>query len=722
MKRMLSIFFAFSLAMLLPLSISAQSPQANNLVDIALNGQEVTVDGNLNDWNDAQFVFMSQDSPFFLQLTNGQPVQGVPESPADFSAFVALKMTSDALYIGARVRDEGIPLYGAPATPNLSFDFDHISVYLGLYDIGNRPGSPHLEGPTGALGNFQFINPVTQERFDANRHYRIGPGTDDTESTLGPDYQLLLRALEHNPASFNSREHTYSGAYVDTTIGGTTAAVKLWANERGYDVEWRIPFESLAGNIAKGSGAFSQFEWPLFTPSHGMVIPFDVDVTDRDQETGLNTYLRMGQYPSLWRDSHRFGMRGRIVDLSQAAFDAPSNSYYIDYKTVQNVEVDGDMSDWADAAFYGNSQDHPHFLQLTNNQPVQGVPQSPADFSYYYAMKMDDENLYVGLIVRDEGTPMIETPDTPNLAFNHDHLSVYLGLFDIGERASSPHIEGGSPDAPANFNFIHPTIADSTFENDLRHYRIRPGSDNTESTLGPDYQLLIRALPHNPATFNSRAHTYNGAMVDTTIAGTVAAGAYFDDETGYFLEWKIPFSSLAGKIARTQGRFHDFEWPLFVPEPGMTIVFDADVTDSDAGDRGLNRFIRIGRYPALWRDSHRFGMRGKIIEGGLVSTSIEDGITNRGQNELPVTIELGQNYPNPFNPTTTIRYALPEATQVRLSVFNLLGQEVAILVNGMRPAGISTVNFDASNLSSGVYIYRLTDGTQTITRKLLLVK
>lgn len=721
MKRMLQTLFALCIFVTLPLSLFAQSSQAHNLVDIALNGQEVTVDGTLTDWNDAQFVFMSQDSPFFLQITNGNPVQGVPESPADFSAFVALKMTSDALYIAARVRDEGIPLYGAPATPNLAFDFDHISVYLGLYDIGNRTGSPHLEGPTGD-SNFQFINPDTQERFDANRHYRIRPGSDNTQSTLGPDYQLLLRALEHDPASFNSREHTYSGAYVDTTVGGTTAAVVLWSNERGYDVEWRIPFESLAGKIAKGSGSFADFEWPLFEPAHGMIIPFDVDVTDRDQEAGLNTYLRMGQYPGLWRDAHRFGMRGRIIDLAQDDFDTPNSSYYVDYKTVQNVEVDGDMSDWADAAFYGNSQDHPHFLQLTNNLPVQGVPQSPADFSYYYGMKMDDENLYVGLIVRDEGTPMVETPSTPNLAFNFDHLSLYLGLFDIGERAGSPHIEGGSGGSVPNFRFIHPTIADSTFENDMRHYRIKPGSDDTESTLGPDFQLLLRNLPHDPATFNSREHTYNGALVDTTVANTVAAGAYFDDETGYFMEWKIPFASLAGKIARTQGRFKDFEWPLFAPEPGMTIVFDADVTDFDEGDRGLNRFMRLGRYPALWRDSHRFGIRGKIIEGGQVPTSIEDGLTDRGQNELPVAIELGQNYPNPFNPTTTIRYALPEAAQVRLSVFNLLGQEVAVLVNGTRPAGISTANFDASNLSSGVYIYRLTDGSQTITRKLLLVK
>jgi hypothetical protein len=703
-------------------SLNAQGAQANNLVDIALNGIPVTVDGNLADWNDAHFIFLSQDSPFFLQITNGQPVQGVPQSPADFSAFVALKMTNEALYVAARVRDEGVPLYGAPATPNLAFDFDHISVYLGLYDIGSRAASPHIEGTNPeAPSNFQFINPINGERFDANRHYRIGPGTDDTQSTLGPDYQLLLRAIEHNPATFDSRSHTYSGAYVDTTIGGTTAAVVLWANERGYDVEWRIPFASLAGKISR-TGPFSDFEWPLFEPAHDMIIPFDIDVTDRDVPQGLNTYLRAGRYPSLWRDSHRFDMRGRIVDVSIATHDQPNTSYYIDYKTMQNVTVDGDMSDWADAMFYGNSQDHPHFLQITNNSPVQGIPQSPADFSYYYAMKMDDENLYVGLIVRDEGTPMIATPALPNLSFAYDHLSVYLGLFDIGDLPGSPHIEGNSPSAVSNFRFIHPTIPDSTFENELRHYRIRPGSDNTQSTLGPDYQLLLRNLPHDPTTFNSRAHTYNGAHVDTTIAGTVAAGAYFDDEKGYFIEWKIPFTSLAGNIARTQGRFRDFDWPLFVPEPGMTIVFDADVTDLDEGDRGNNRFMRLGRYPALWRDSHNFGMRGKIIENGLPATSITYEPFGRDEAERPTSIQLNQNYPNPFNPSTTIRFALPESAPVRLSVFNMIGQEVAVLVNGVQQAGVSTVTFDASNLSSGIYIYRLSNGVETVTRKMLLIK
>ncbi len=720
-----SILCAF-LAVCLIGSVSsavAQTPQASTLVDIPLNGIPVVVDGNLEDWDDAHFVFLSQDSPFFLQITNNQPVQGVPFSPDDFSAFVALKMTNDAIYVAARVRDEGVPLFPTPATPNLAFDYDHLSLYLGLYDIGDRAKSPHVEGTNpAATTNFMHLNPAfADSMFESNRHYRIGPGLDNTTSTLGADYQLLLRALEHDPASFDSRAHTYNGAYVDTTIPGTTAAVVLWDDEKGYNIEWRIPFASLAGKISRQQSLFRDFEWPLFVPQHNMTIVFDVDVTDRDQEAGLNTYLRAGRYPSLWRDSHNFGMRGRIVDLSQHDYDRPNSKYYIDYKPVQNVTIDADMSDWADAMFYGNSQDHPHFMQITNNQPVQGIPSGPADFSYYYAMKMDDDNLYVGLIVRDEGTPMILTPATPNLAFTYDHLSVYLGLFDLGNRGKSPHIEGTSPGS-TNFNHLNPAFPDSSFEAN-RHYRIGPGLDDTESTLGPDFQLLIRALEHDPATFDSRAHTYNGAYVDTTIPGTVAAGRLWDDENGYFLEWKIPFSSLSGQISKRQSPFRDFSWPHFTPEVGATIVFDADVTDLDDGDRGNNRFMRIGRYPSLWRDSHNFGMRGQIIQNGTVSpVSIDFDDIAGGTGELPTSIGLSQNYPNPFNPSTTIRYELPVSANVRLSVYNMLGQEVAVLVNGVRPSGVSTVQFDASNLSSGIYVYRLTSGTETITRKMLLVK
>jgi hypothetical protein len=86
------------------------------------------------------------------------------------------------------------------------------------------------------------------------------------------------------------------------------------------------------------------------------------------------------------------------------------------------------------------------------------------------------------------------------------------------------------------------------------------------------------------------------------------------------------------------------------------------------------------------------------------------------------TYRLEQNYPNPFNPTTNITYVLPKAENVSLKVYDVLGREVATLVNEVKPAGAYTVPFNASNLASGVYFYKLQAGSFVQTKKMMLVK
>jgi hypothetical protein len=98
------------------------------------------------------------------------------------------------------------------------------------------------------------------------------------------------------------------------------------------------------------------------------------------------------------------------------------------------------------------------------------------------------------------------------------------------------------------------------------------------------------------------------------------------------------------------------------------------------------------------------------------------GVERKNFSSLPKEIILSQNYPNPFNPSTTIRYQLPTKSNVRLEVFNILGQCVATLVNTEQQAGNYQVPFDATALSSGMYFYRITIGIYVKSCKMMLIR
>ncbi len=105
-----------------------------------------------------------------------------------------------------------------------------------------------------------------------------------------------------------------------------------------------------------------------------------------------------------------------------------------------------------------------------------------------------------------------------------------------------------------------------------------------------------------------------------------------------------------------------------------------------------------------------------------LGSPITVGVDNTNNNSIPTVYSLNQNYPNPFNPTTTIEFALPMSGNVNLAVYDILGRKVADLVNGNLTAGYHTINFNASDLSSGVYFYRIEAGDFVSVKKLMLLK
>ena len=115
------------------------------------------------------------------------------------------------------------------------------------------------------------------------------------------------------------------------------------------------------------------------------------------------------------------------------------------------------------------------------------------------------------------------------------------------------------------------------------------------------------------------------------------------------------------------------------------------------------------------------------IDGIIDDTlSIANQITNinndLGELNLPSTFHLSQNYPNPFNPSTTIQYTVPQRSIVTLKIYDILGNEIATAVNEEKERGFYSINFDASRLASGMYLYRLEAGSFVQTKKMILLK
>jgi hypothetical protein len=183
--------------------------------------------------------------------------------------------------------------------------------------------------------------------------------------------------------------------------------------------------------------------------------------------------------------------------------------------------------------------------------------------------------------------------------------------------------------------------------------------------------------------------------------------------------WVKKANSGSGYVAIEASNDGGATWTR-LKEPFFSGATYTNVTASLQNYRQANVLVRIGGYSPSG-DTYYFDDITIADSTGWSAVDDLNGIT-------PTDFELSQNYPNPFNPSTTIRYAVPNESKVSISVFNLLGQEVATLVNDVKAAGYHEVVFNASDLSSGVYLYRISAVSSvgskefTSTKKFILLK
>ncbi len=201
---------------------------------------------------------------------------------------------------------------------------------------------------------------------------------------------------------------------------------------------------------------------------------------------------------------------------------------------------------------------------------------------------------------------------------------------------------------------------------------------------------------------------------DTILfAGNIHAGLYRSTDKGKnWVQLKNEFYGAHGE-----------EFPLKILDInsiGYTyayLPFEGFLRSTDLGETWILLNTWVGNALAFDKDDYLFTvLNGVYVSNISTATSVEEEINS------PDQFKLYQNYPNPFNPGTTFEFYIPQRNFVSLKVFDVIGNEIAVLVNEEKSAGKHTINFDASDLSSGVYFYRLTAGNFIQTKKMLLLK
>lgn len=262
--------------------------------------------------------------------------------------------------------------------------------------------------------------------------------------------------------------------------------------------------------------------------------------------------------------------------------------------------------------------------------------------------------------------------------------------------------------------------------NDVLSENIIPDGSSIDLTFSVDMTEAVTndSRPFNPAedtvtveigdpiwAFTQGFVVDGGGAVTMTDAVQLTDGDGDGVYSGTYTVVGPTYSGIQYKFA--YGNRADGSSDFFVEEGGTT---------SGAGRR-RTRFIvpnQDGTWPGAWsfpQESFQPGGALPFEENPALGTSVEpvDG-------ELPTRIALDQNYPNPFNPSTSFGYTLDATMEVTVRVYDLLGRQVATLVDGMQQAGSYRVTFDASHLASGMYIYQLETPTRVLSKRMILLK
>jgi hypothetical protein len=248
---------------------------------------------------------------------------------------------------------------------------------------------------------------------------------------------------------------------------------------------------------------------------------------------------------------------------------------------------------------------------------------------------------------------------------------------------------------------VDSTINGASYQWDGTEFFFDPNNTHAEtgSLTFPAHQYLFK-LPNSIA--DGEAGNGRGGTYAWKLLSNVPNDSVFSSRSGYQVEFTFPLDSIGITTPVTEGT--PFSFQLQVDDNDLTSALQVHAS---------NWWYSPGNTD--WYETLNWG-----------DAKLGPAIPPTGVKQQPSSVvnsyKLNQNYPNPFNPSTEISFTLAKSEKVKLAVYNLLGEQVAVLVNGMKNAGPQTVTFNAKNFSSGVYFYKLEAGSTVLAKKMMLLK
>jgi hypothetical protein len=221
---------------------------------------------------------------------------------------------------------------------------------------------------------------------------------------------------------------------------------------------------------------------------------------------------------------------------------------------------------------------------------------------------------------------------------------------------------------------------------------------STAQLSAPKFQFNLRPCQKIDSVMKAIGH---GLQYKWKLLPNKANDSVFSSMTGWAMEFKFSLDSLG------------FTTPA---QAGKQFSFQVQTDDNDNDGSGRIHTSNFW-YSPLNQDYLQTLTWGDAKLGPTITTAV-----SRNTSSVVTDYRLEQNYPNPFNPSTSFSYAIAKAGMVKLTVYNLLGAEVATVVNEVQQAGTYTERFNAGNLSSGVYFYKLQAGDALLVKKMMLLK